>query len=411
LAEVLEAQHNAGQWLPFEAIAQIALEIGDALTAMHQLGLIHRDVKPANVLLDRDRDRAVLVDVGVAKRHGDEVDGAGTPGYAAPESFLEGSTESPETDVYGLAATMFCALTGRPPYGAGQLMQVITRQLHEPLIPASTLRPGLTPAIDEVMAKALAPDQNRRFTSASAFAIALARALERANLPAGQPDPSTVERNAPTETPVTAAVLQQAELFTGTMRPSEYLAPHDGMIRAAHFRIAGRVIAHLAGDAAVRSLCESSADISDALATGLSPMGWLPLGLLCELSERAALHIKRATLTEASEQLIRAIGRSTMAATFPRFFGADPATLGVASMLAVLPSVWSRYHGWCRIRSSNKRAPGEAEILLVGEGPPLALQLVSAQLAKACELAAATNVKVSHNAAGHEHQFVIQWTT
>ncbi len=420
LAEVLEAQHNAGQWLPFEAIAQIVLEIGDALTAMHAIGLIHRDVKPANVLLDRERDRAVLVDVGVAKRRGDEVDGAGTPGYAAPESFLEGSTESPETDVYGLAATMFCALTGRPPFGSGQLMQVITRQLHDPLVPASTLRPGLTPAVDEVMAKALDPGQNRRFTSASAFGVALARALERA--PKSQSGPIAPERSAPPLTlpperppedatgdqPLPAAVLKQTEILTGALRPTSADAQHAGMVRAAHFRVAGRVISHLAGDAAVRSLCEASADFADALATGASPMGWLPLRLLCELAERGAMHIKRGSVTERSIQLIRAIGRSTMSATFARFFGADPATLGVVSMLSVLPSLWSRYHGWSRIRVL-KRAPGEAEVTLVGDGPALAMHLVSAELEKACELAAARDVTVTYAAVNREHRFMIRW--
>lgn len=408
LAEVLEAQHGAGRWLPFEAIAQIVLEIGDALTAMHSIGLIHRDVKPANVLLDRERDRAVLVDVGVAKRRGDEVDGAGTPGYAAPESFLEGSTESPETDVYGLAATIFCALTGQPPYGSGQLMQVITRQLHEPLTPASSLRPGLTTAIDEVMAKALDPVQSRRFTSASAFGVALARALQRASRPTGHPEASTPATD-PTAPPTSDALLDPNALFHRAVRSPHDANPHAGMIRAAHFRVASRVIAHLAGDAAVRALCETSAEIADALATGASPMGWLPLELLCELTERAATYIKRMSPAEATEQLMRAIGRSTFAATFPRFFGADPATLGVASMLAVLPSVWDRYHGWCRIRPSEHRGPGESEIILVGDGPPLAMQLVTAELTKACELASAEGVDVRHTATEHEHRFAIHW--
>ncbi len=403
LAEVLETQHTAGQWLPFDAVAQIALEIGDALDAMHQIGLIHRDVKPANVLLDRERDRAVLVDVGVAKRRGDSVDGAGTPGYAAPESFLEGSSESPETDVYGLAATMFCALTGRPPFGSGQLMQVITRQLHDPLTLPSRLRPGLTSAVDEVMAKGLDPDQKRRFASSTAFAMALARALERApRVPVGD-----VTTEIPIEVPP-AAVLKQTEVLTAGVRPPMSAGTvNPDMVRAAHFRVAGRVIAHLAGDAAVRSLSESDPALAAALAPGASPLGWLPLSLLCTLVERAAEHVRGGS-GDAAEQLIRAVGRSTVSATFARFFGADPTTLGVVSMLAVLPSMWGRYHGWCKARVL-KRGTGAADVIVVGAGPALAVHLIAAELAKACELAGATGVEVIAQSDGHEHRFAVSW--
>ena len=98
LSDVLRATLERGEWFPAAAAAQIALEIGDALDAMHALGLIHRDVKPANILLDRERDRAVLVDVGVAVKAGNQSDAAGTPGFAAPESFLEQEGGS-QTDV------------------------------------------------------------------------------------------------------------------------------------------------------------------------------------------------------------------------------------------------------------------------------------------------------------------------
>src|SRR5262249_31560717 len=135
--------------------------------------------KPANILLDRERDRAVLVDVGVAVKAGDARDAAGTPGFAAPEAFLE-QEGGPPTDVYGLGATMYCLLTGRPPFGSGPAPQVVQRQIHDPLVPPSQLRPGVTAAVDAVLAKALAPIAKKRWgESASAFAIALARALER----------------------------------------------------------------------------------------------------------------------------------------------------------------------------------------------------------------------------------------
>ncbi len=434
LAELLDSNHAAGHWLPVDAIAQIVLEIGDALDAMHAIGLIHRDVKPANVLLDRERDRAVLVDVGVAKRRGDVVDGAGTPGYAAPESFLEGGSESPETDVYGLAATLYCGLTGKPPFGAGALMQVITRQLHDPLVPPSSLRPGLSEALDEVLAKALAPDAARRFSSASTFAIALARALKRtprtdspARADAG-PTPAVtgsatpvvpVDRVPSRPIRVSASqfdsevVMRQTEHLSGAPRAGgpHVVLPRPGMIRAAHFRIAARVIAHLGGDAVVRAVVAKDDVLAAALAPGASPLGWLPLTLLCELVRRAEPLARRAGGQDASDHLMRAIGRSTVSATLARFLGADPASLGVTALLASLPSTWSRYHGWCTARVLT-RGPVAADVVIHGAAPsPLALQLVESQLAKACELAGATDVTVGVTASSPEYRFSLAWAS
>jgi len=406
LAQVLDTRHASGEWLPYEAIAQIVLEVGDALEAMHTIGLIHRDVKPANILLDRERDRAVLVDVGVAKRRGDDVDGAGTPGYAAPESFLEGGHESPETDVYGLAAATYCALTGRPPFGSGQLMQVITRQLHEPLVPAGRLRPGLPAAVDAILAKALDPASERRYASASTFAIALARALERAPKVITAPPPGPIEVNP-------EAVLRQTERLGNTPRPLTERVVQPGMVRAAHFRVAGRVIAHLAGDSVVRALGESDPALAAALGPQTPALGWLPLTLLVQLIHGAEPHTRKARPNDAGEHLMRAIGRSTISATFARFFGADPATLGVSAMLAVLPSLWNRYHGWCRCQVL-RRGPAGADVIVEGEAaPPLAWHMVSAELGKACELAGASAVSVATMAGASDHRqgFAITWSS
>ncbi|MEZ4369076.1 MAG: diguanylate cyclase [Kofleriaceae bacterium] len=305
LAEVLRAQNERGEWFPVAAIAQVAMEIADALDAMHTAGVIHRDVKPANILLDRDRDRAVLVDVGVAAKSGVRREAAGTPGFAAPESFLEES-DSPETDVYGLGATVYCMLTGTPPFGAGNLAQVVSRQLHEPLVPPSRARPALSEGVDAVLAKALDPTPRKRWSSASTFAIALARALERVG----------PEKARPRELTQTTAAVRAAEavlaptaaLTAPPTRPAP-LRPGGG-VRAAHFRVAAKVISHRLGDAALRDLIARAPSLAAALGPAVAPLEWLELPRLVELLD--GVHALAPTGGPRAPE----IGRSTVTATF-----------------------------------------------------------------------------------------------
>src|SRR5262249_2965850 len=150
LAELLARLDEGGEPVPLALIERVVTQVAGALDVLHRAGAVHRDVKPANVVLDRARDRAVLVDVGGAKRDERSGEGAGTPGFGAPESFMKGD-EGPGTDVYGLAATTFMLLTNLAPFGGGDVQKVLRRQLSETPAPASLLRPGLPPGADAIV--------------------------------------------------------------------------------------------------------------------------------------------------------------------------------------------------------------------------------------------------------------------
>jgi hypothetical protein len=99
-----------------------------------------------------------------------------------------------------------------------------------------------------------------------------------------------------------------------------------------------------------------------------------------------------------------------VSATLARFLGADPATLGISTLLGALPSTWSRYHGWCTARVLP-RGPLAADVIVTGAAPsPLALYLIESQLTKACELAGAVDVTADITASSPEYRFALAWT-
>ncbi len=402
LSEVLRATLERREWFPIEAIVQIALEIGDALDAMHQLGLIHRDVKPANILLDRERDRAVLVDVGVAIKAGDQLDAAGTPGFGAPESFLE-QESGPPTDVYGLAATLYCLLTGRPPFGSGAAPQVVQRQLNDPLAPPSQLRPGVSEAVDAVLAKALAPNPKRRWSSASTFAIALGRALER-----GKADAIPA---APKEDVAAAAVAAVLNPTTGIVEASQIVslrrASPSGRVRAVHLRVLSRILQHHLGDAGIEKLIGTSPELKAALSTTLAPLSWVDLRELVDGLQRARERLPGSAV-------VREVGRGAITTTLTHLFGANPASVTPETVLGALPTFWPRYHDWGSVEVAIHA--GTADIALGGySGSSDVCGLVGAQLERIVELTGAANVAAAHPTCRCDNNasscaFTVSWT-
>jgi serine/threonine protein kinase len=185
-------------------------QAADALDAAHALGIVHRDVKPANLLLD-ERDEVAVGDFGIARIADDPTGGMtatgtvlGTAGYLAPEQAL-GHGATAASDRYGLGVVGYELLTGNRPFERGSETAEAAAHIHEPVPPASSRNRRLSPAVDRVFERALAKDPNERFPTAGAFATALRDPLEGREattrlLPVAAPraaSPRTVRRAPP----------------------------------------------------------------------------------------------------------------------------------------------------------------------------------------------------------------------
>jgi protein kinase-like protein len=176
---------SEGEVGPERTIAVLA-PVADALDAAHAAGLIHRDVKPANILIERPGtpgQRVYLTDFGLTKRLSSRSRVTrtgfvlGTVDYASPEQ-QQGREVTAAADVYSLGCVAFECLIGRPPFGGDTDASVIAAHLMEPPPRPSEVVAGLPPAVDSVIAVAMAKDPVARFDSCGALVAALSGALE-----------------------------------------------------------------------------------------------------------------------------------------------------------------------------------------------------------------------------------------
>ena len=168
-----------GKPMPYQQAARLLLPVADALAYAHSKGVIHRDVKPTNILLS-ETSQPMLSDFGVAKimdsehTHGLTATGAsiGTPEYMAPEQAL-GKKIDHRVDIYSLGVILYELVTGRRPFIADTPMEVVIKQTTEPLPAPSRFAKGLPAQAEQVIKKALAKDPGGRFTDMGAFTGAL----------------------------------------------------------------------------------------------------------------------------------------------------------------------------------------------------------------------------------------------
>ena len=185
---------NGGRLSPERAVAVVE-QVAAALDTAHGVGLIHRDIKPKNILVTQARDFVYLIDFGIARAATDTSltntgHTMGTVAYMAPERF-RGTTDH-RADVYSLACVLYECLTGSRPYPGDSIEEQLNAHVNAPPPRASIIAPGVPPAFDAVIARGMAKDVESRYQSAMELAEAARAALAGAGdaAPPGPPPPA-----------------------------------------------------------------------------------------------------------------------------------------------------------------------------------------------------------------------------
>jgi serine/threonine protein kinase len=230
--------------------ADIVAQAASALDAAHVLGLVHRDVKPGNVLVtDGDRPHVYLTDFGLVKWEDATTaitttdSWLGTPDYIAPEQ-VDGRAADARTDVYALGCVLYASLTGRPPFSDVPRLRKAGAHMHDrpPLL--RDLNPLVPPAFEAVVTRALSKAPEDRFQSAGQLGAA---ALQAARSQARTPDD-------------TAKTIRQRERPERTLRTAKLAQTHERRIRLRPVLIAGLALLAVAGGALAAALGAFSSD-------------------------------------------------------------------------------------------------------------------------------------------------------
>jgi len=187
--ESLRQQLRREGLLPVARAAAIAAAVADALAYAHARGVVHRDVKPENIMLSPD-GHVLLADFGIASLIDGSSDGAtetgvalGTPAYMSPEQAASDSAVDGRSDIYALGCVLYEMLAGDPPHAGPNARAVLVRRLREPAPPVRSLRGDVPPSLEQALDQALALDPDDRFTTAAEFGAAVTAAITAVSSP------------------------------------------------------------------------------------------------------------------------------------------------------------------------------------------------------------------------------------
>ncbi|GAC1482183.1 MAG: hypothetical protein NVS1B4_27020 [Gemmatimonadaceae bacterium] len=238
----LESAMGTGTRMPLPFTKRVLAEAALALGHAHKRGVVHRDVKPANILLDAD-DRVVLTDFGISKvndataRLTEAGTSIGTPHYVAPEQALGASVDG-RADQYSLAVVAHQMLTGQLLFDGGSAHAIVYRHVNEAVRRVSTVRSDVTPRLDAAIARALSKAPSNRFATMEEFAAALGG--ER---PAGD-DAGKVTREAPVAAPPVVNTPRPARtpVTTGSVRAMIAADREEKPSRRRRRRAGGKIV-------------------------------------------------------------------------------------------------------------------------------------------------------------------------
>jgi eukaryotic-like serine/threonine-protein kinase len=218
----LEQLAAAGERMPLERVVKLTTQMAEALAYAHKRGMVHRDIKPGNIMLDEETGKAILTDFGIVKMLGGQtvahtMTGAliGTPAYMSPEQAL-GKPGDARADIYSLGILLFQMTTGKLPFAADTPLAVVMKHVNDPTPLPVNINPDTPPGLQAVIIKAMAKQPEERYQSAAEMAAAL-RAIDLLDLstPAMLPpvaesdavpiDATTVESIAGMETEIVPA--------------------------------------------------------------------------------------------------------------------------------------------------------------------------------------------------------------
>ncbi|MBA3453531.1 MAG: diguanylate cyclase [Deltaproteobacteria bacterium] len=323
----LHAARRRRRHLPIPEVVGIIEQVASALEAVHRAGMLHRDVKPENVLIDRINRRSVLVDVGLAVRRSGENNRAGTPGYTAPEVFGDGG-DAPATDVYSLGALAYVLLTLQAPFGDGSPLEILHRQADTP--PALTeIRRDLPRPVDTIVLRALDPDPSRRPQSAREFAKALSEALAVSDGQDRWSQPRMTMEHATARPNPTSRV--------SSLRPAPPTVPST---RGVLFRSVYEVLGARRGAAWIGEISGKLPDVALALSPQSSALAWHPTsGFTSILHTLGKDHVE-------CHRIAFQLGRTVVDSSFGQFYGADPTAMSPTQVLRAVDLFWRCYHTW-----------------------------------------------------------------